>query len=595
MTIIIIGGLIVVGLIVLAMIFTSLYKRSKKEQAFVRTGFGGEKVVFNGGMLVFPILHEISYVNMTTLPIEITRRESEALITLDRMRVDVRTEFYVRVSPHKEGISVAAQTLGDSTLKPEALKRIIEGKMVDVLRSVSASMTMDELHEKRMDFVQKVKEIAAEVLIKNGLELENVSLTSLDQTKAEFLNPENAFDAQGLAKLTQKVKQYEKERNETVQATNLAIQQRNYETQLKSLEIAREEEYAKLTQAQEIAIRRAEQEAEIQRKQSENERQAEEARIVAKRDVELRQIEAKLAREQAEIQNAQAVQIAEQQRAIMVAQKSEEESKAKALADLARAEAIRAEEQAKTVKAEEEAQRQKRTSLIKAEEDAQREATKIRIASEAEKQAAENLASAKLMEAEAEANAQKLRAEAQEVSNRVQADGARALNEAQNLLNAAQINMQIQLAIIQALPAIIRETAKPMENIDSIKIVDFGGNGGLGRSIVDVNGNPISTGAPSLPEQVANSALSYRLQAPLVDSMLETIGIEKGALSDLSTLPQKMLKLNQEVQPEINQGKQEQKVQTGKTVHAKPVKQKAQSATAENVVAESGSPEVSEQ
>ena len=529
----------------------------------MRTGFGGEKVVFNGGMLVFPILHEISYVNMTTLPIEITRRESEALITLDRMRVDVRTEFYVRVSPHKEGISVAAQTLGDSTLKPEALKRIIEGKMVDVLRSVSASMTMDELHEKRMDFVQKVKEIAAEVLIKNGLELENVSLTSLDQTKAEFLNPENAFDAQGLAKLTQKVKQYEKERNETVQATNLAIQQRNYETQLKSLEIAREEEYAKLTQAQEIAIRRAEQEAEIQRKQSENERQAEEARIVAKRDVELRQIEAKLAREQAEIQNAQAVQIAEQQRAIMVAQKSEEESKAKALADLARAEAIRAEEQAKTVKAEEEAQRQKRTSLIKAEEDAQREATKIRIASEAEKQAAENLASAKLMEAEAEANAQKLRAEAQEVSNRVQADGARALNEAQN-------------------------------NIDSIKIVDFGGNCGFGRSIVDVNGNPISTGAPSLPEQVANSALSYRLQAPLVDSMLETIGIEKGALSDLSTLPQKVLGLNKEVQTETNQGKQEQKIHSGKT-NVKPVKQKAQSATVESVAIGNGSPEVSEQ
>lgn len=109
-----------------------------------------------------------------------------------------------------------------------------------------------------------------------------------------------------------------------------------------------------------------------------------------------------------------------------------------------------------------------------------------------------------------------------------------------------------------------------------------------------MNGNPISTGAPSLPEQVANSALSYRLQAPLVDSMLETIGIEKGALSDLSTLPQKVLKLNQEVQPETNQGKQEQKVQSGKT-NVKPVKQKAQSATAENVVAESGSPEVSEQ
>ena len=37
-----------------------------------------------------------------------------------------------------------------------------------------------------------------ETIRKNGLELESVSLTSLDQTSKEFFNPNNAFDAEGL-------------------------------------------------------------------------------------------------------------------------------------------------------------------------------------------------------------------------------------------------------------------------------------------------------------------------------------------------------------------------------------------------------------
>ena len=75
---------------------------------------------------------------------------------------------------------------------------MIEGKFVDALRSVAAEMTMEELHEKRGMFMQKVAPRVAEDLLKNGLELELVSLTNLDQTNMEFFNPSNAFDAEGL-------------------------------------------------------------------------------------------------------------------------------------------------------------------------------------------------------------------------------------------------------------------------------------------------------------------------------------------------------------------------------------------------------------
>ena len=57
-----------------------LYKKSTKEIAFVRTGFGGEKVILNGGALVLPIFQDVIPVNMNTLRLEVGRRDSEALI-----------------------------------------------------------------------------------------------------------------------------------------------------------------------------------------------------------------------------------------------------------------------------------------------------------------------------------------------------------------------------------------------------------------------------------------------------------------------------------------------------------------------------------
>ena len=96
------GG-IVLGLIVVAVLvaivvwlFHWLYLRSSKERAFVRTGMGGQKVVMNGGAFVLPIVHDVIPVNMNTLRLEVSRGRDKALITKDRMRVDVVAEFYVR-------------------------------------------------------------------------------------------------------------------------------------------------------------------------------------------------------------------------------------------------------------------------------------------------------------------------------------------------------------------------------------------------------------------------------------------------------------------------------------------------------------------
>ena len=194
-TVAIYAGVIFLVLIVIAMTVTRLYRRASKEIGFVRTGFGGERVVMNGGALVLPVLHETMPVNMNTVRLAVQRRNADALITLDRLRIDVQAEFYVRVRPDAGAIAMAAQTLGLRTMQPEALKDLVEGKFVDALRSVAAGMTMNQLHEQRADFVQKVQQVSSSDLAMNGLELESVSLTGLDQTSIEHFNANNAFDA----------------------------------------------------------------------------------------------------------------------------------------------------------------------------------------------------------------------------------------------------------------------------------------------------------------------------------------------------------------------------------------------------------------
>ena len=109
----------------------------------------GEKIVMGGGALVLPIVHDLTEVNMNTLRLEVIRAREKSLITKDRMRIELEVEFYVRVVPTVEAVATAARTLGNRTMKPEGLRDLIEGRFVDAMGGVAASMTMEDIHENR--------------------------------------------------------------------------------------------------------------------------------------------------------------------------------------------------------------------------------------------------------------------------------------------------------------------------------------------------------------------------------------------------------------------------------------------------------------
>ncbi len=541
-----------IALLAIGLIFARLYKRSSKEISFVRTGFGGQKVIMNGGALVFPVLHEVIPVNMNTLRLEVRRSNEQALITRDRMRVDVQAEFYVRVQPTQEAIANAAQTLGRRTIEPTALKELVEGKFVDALRSVAAEMAMEELHEQRVSFVQKVQAAVSEDILKNGLELESVSLTGLDQTNREYFNPDNAFDAEGLTKLTSEIEERRKKRNDIEQETEVLIQRKNLEAEQQKFNIARDQEYARLEQEREIAVRAAEQVAQIERERADREREAQQAKIMAEqqvresdiekdRVVQQKDIEKQQVIEAAAVEKEMQVRLAEQTKDIKVAEKSRLKSEADAQADEARAIAAKAAEEVVTARATEVAERDRAIELIEARKAAEQKAIAVTVAAEADKQAAADQAEAiriaadgraqkERIEAEALADAEKLRASALEATYSVEAKGQLAVNEAANVLSYEQVVMQLKSELIKALPQIIEQSVKPIENIDGIKILQVDGlNGAAGGH---ANGAGGSGGG--VADQAVAAALRYRSQAPLIDALMNELGINGGDLSGLA-------------------------------------------------------------
>ena len=686
--------LIILAIVVVVAVYLLrwLYQRSTKETAFVRTGFGGEKVIVSGGAFVIPVLHDITPVNMTVMRIAVTRREAQALITKNRMRVDVIAEFFVKVGSSREAVSSAAQTLGRRTLEADGARDLLEGRFASALRTIAAQMTLEEMHEQRQDYAQRVKTTALEGLAQNGLDLESVAIVDLDQTNLEFFDSSNAFDAEGLTQLTEAIEARRRMRNEIEQRTQIEIRTQNLDAQRKAFDIERESEYARLAQEHDVEIRRAAQRLELARDRALRDQEGEQAQISAReaveksklvqernlaeariqnqeeiqrreisrrrlideaemksreqtereqialdlalekaridrdreqselavdrrralelaeigrqialaaknseltqaeadrrraeiasnQDVETSRIaqdraldqvrlererlldalniakrqafeeaeiasgeeidrariaterglaEARLARDgdlrKLEVARDQAVEIAQMQSAIEIAKKSAERSAAIAVAETARAKAVAAEEQSMTTREREIAERRKMVDLIATARDSEREALRLTSKAEAEKTAAASFADAAKITAEGEAAAEKIKALAAAARYDVDAKGAMQLNEAENALSEAARNARFRGKLLERIEGIVRESVRPMEKIDAIKILHIDGagqSGGDRRNVTD---------------EVIDSALRYRVQAPMIDSLMKEIGIEGGSLGGMTNV-----------------------------------------------------------
>jgi uncharacterized membrane protein YqiK len=576
MSLYVIGGIVLVCLVLAGIIFSKLYVRASKKMAFVKTGLGGEKVIKDGGATVLPIFHEIVPVNMETLKIEISKEATEALITKDKQLIDIKADFFVKVKPEAESISRAARTLGDKLTNDAQLKDFIESKFVDGLRSVAATMEMENLHIERNKFVQEVQATVIADLDENGLSLESVSLVSLDQTNTQYYKEGNVFNAEGLTKTTMIIQSKREQNNKVLKETEVTIAKKNMEAEKERLEIEKDATYNKLEQEREIAVRKASQESLIKSEQAVKFQEAEDISIKAQQETEIRRsqaaqatMEAHIAKEkavekanieksreleqvmiekdkatqEAVINSKKAVETAELQKAIEIAEKQKAESEAKAEAERARKELVKEEEDVKTVIEVAKAEREKEIEIIDATKDAETKSIEVKISARATREAEEDLAKATMIKAKARAeqvtveakartDASLLEVKVSEKQYTAEAEGIAAKNDAENSLSPEQIQLKMRLALIEQLPAIIAASVKPMEAINEIKIMQVEGLSRGGSIQVDGEDQPALTGKKNMFEQAKDAALGYQVEKPLVEKLLKEVGLG-GDLSNI--------------------------------------------------------------
>ncbi len=525
--------ILVIAAVVVIVVLARLYRKATREVSLIRTGLGGQRVIMAGGAIALPYFHEVTEVNMRTLKLEVKRSGEESLITKDRLRVDIGASFGVAVEATEDAIAKAAQTLGDRTFSADKLREVIEGKMVDALRAVAAQMTLDELHEGRADFVRDVRSLIADDMGENGLRLQSVSLTALDQTPFSSLDENNAFNAVGMRRLAEVIATSKKERAQIDADTRVAVSQSSMEATRRTLEIERDEEQARIEQHQEIETLKAAQTAEIARKRADADREAEAARIGKEKAIK----EAEVARDRAvraaeisrdlevqasEIAKELELQLKQQDRQIKIAEKAKAESAARAAADVARAEAAKAEASIATAHRLAEAERDKMLALLSAQEKAEAESARLLTMARAEKGAAADHAAAMLQTAKAEADAERERSKAQKDALLAKAEGQKALHEADNVLGERLIEMKEEIARLETLPKALSEMVRPAEKIESIRIHNVTG---LGQG----NGEGSGGGDGKSPvNQALDSILGMAVQLPALKTLGDELGVSMG-------------------------------------------------------------------
>jgi uncharacterized membrane protein YqiK len=503
----------VVAIAIAVVFLNSFYRKSSRDVALIRTGFGGQQIVISGGCLALPFLHKIDEINMRTIRIEVRRVGDKSLITEDRMRVDAELEFYVRVQPSVEGIATAAQALGARAFTPDGIRNLLEGRFVDAVQAVAAEQTMDSLHEKRGEFVRLVSALLGENLARAGLQLDSVSLTRLDQAAFASLDENNAFNAVGMRKLAEIIAVNKKKRAEIEADADISVRQTQLAATKQRLELGTEEEQAQIRQRLELDKVRAASDAEAARAREIATVEAEAARIARERDTRAAEIDKGRELRRLEIEAQLGSEVRKADSAIALAAKHAEEARAQAMAELARAEVILAQEKVQTDRDRAVAERSREIAMKRVTE-----------AGEVAEANAQTETAVLLRKAKAEAEARRVLAEAERLKLLAESEGARAVIAARNSRSDALMQHELEVHRLDRLPEIIGQMMKPAEKIDSIRIHQING---FGNSTGGPGGGGASDGSGKPPvNQVMDSILGMALQLPALKSIGDQIGVD---------------------------------------------------------------------
>ena len=433
----------VLGIVLILTVVLRMWKKVPQDKAGVVTGMK-KRVITGGGGLVIPVFERIDYISLGNIPLSVATRSS---LSSQGVPISVITTAVIKVRNEKNSILTAIEQFTGRNEK-EIIDNIqgtaiavLEGK----LREIIATMTVEELYQKREEFSSRVQEVVGTELGNMGLEVKNFTITDISDENGYIKAPGDGMIAQ-------------RKKDAEIQKAEAAR-----DMQIKTSQARQEGESAKLKAEADIAQAakdKAVLEANYMQEQQTAQAKAELAHDIqsniTQKDVIQAHAELLKQQRQKEIAEAQIqVQIASEQKNIELAQKQAERTKESlrvTIVEPANAEKAKQMADADAEKYRQIAQAQARAESKKVEAQAEAEAIAIKAQAEADAIAKTGIAEAEATKAKgiAEAEAMEKKAEAYEKYGQ-----------------AAMMEM-----LVKVLPQMAEQVAKPLQSIDKVTIID---------------------------------------------------------------------------------------------------------------------------
>ena len=431
----------ILAILVVLLIILTGYVKAPPDQAYIISGLKKEsKVLIGRAGIRVPFFERMDRLYLGQMTVDIKTEQS--VPTSDFINVNVDAVAKVRISPHAEGIKLAAKNFLNK--RPEEITRDLQDSLQGNMREIIGTLSLKEINTDRDSFSDQVMQKASKDMDKLGIEILSCNI-------------QNVTDENGLIK--------------DLGADNTSLIKKN------------------------AAIAKAQADRDIAIAQAEAERESNEARVLADTQIAQKQTELDIKRaelkiladgKKAEADAAYEIQSQEQRKSIETA--------------TVNAEIAKTQRQAELKQYEVEVEKQKLEAEIRAKADAER--YRLQQEAEAALYKRQKDAEAKRYEQEQEAEAERKSAEAQKFAREQEAEGiaavgkaeaeairAKALAEAEGIDKKAEAMKKYGEAaviemVMQALPEIAKNVAEPLSRVDKITMYGEGNSAKLLEDIV---------------------------------------------------------------------------------------------------------------
>jgi len=468
----------------------------------------GFRIIAGGGSLLMPVVEHLQL--MSTAAFQ-TRIEENDIPNRDNVKVSVKGVATCKISTAPEDLHNAAMAfLGKSD---EDIEGFVRNILIGHLRSIIGKLDIDEILRQRDTFNRRVIEESTEELKRLGIQIITLVIQDVNdihgyidalgqKTVAEAKRDAAIKVAEAEAETQKRTSDAQKEAAVVVANNAVAIAQAERDRDVKKAQfkVVADTETAKSNQA--LAIATADQEKTLRVKQAERDAAEKEAQIIVQ--------EKEAARRLQEL-NATVVQTAEAARKKSVIEAEAQKSVAVLQAEAQKESALRKAEGEKlsnTLQGEGEAAKIRATLNAQAEGEAalKRQA----LLAEAEGQAAMK---GKVLLAEAEGTARLAESLAK------MTDAARLILILDRLPKLIELTGEAGEKVARATFSSI---AAPLGNIDSIHIVDMGGNGkGMDQL------------ATLVPNTVFKTLATLKASGIDLEDLAKKVGIDLSAISQI--------------------------------------------------------------